>query len=46
MYSINEITIQQISNLSAEQLSELLHNLLRIEAEKNSLGGCTLFVHI
>ena len=44
MYSINEITIDHINNLSAEQLSELLHNLLRIEAEKNHLGGWNILV--
>lgn len=44
MYSINEVTIDHINHLSAEQLSELLHNLLRIEAEKNSLDGWSILV--
>ena len=44
MYSINAITIDHISGLSPEQLSELLHILLRIEAEKNSLNNPKILV--
>lgn len=44
MYSINEVTIDHIDHLSADELSELLHNLLRIEAEKNSLDGWSILV--
>lgn len=44
MYSINEINIDHIAQLSPEQLSQLLHILLKIEAEKNSLDNWEILV--
>jgi len=44
MYSINEITIDHIGQLSPEQLSELLHILLKTEAKKNSLENWEILV--
>jgi hypothetical protein len=37
MYSMNEIDIKHINHLSDIQLSNLLHTLIQLEAEKNNL---------
>ncbi len=44
MFSINEITISHINKLEADELTQLLNNLLRIEAEKASLPDWNVFV--
>src|SRR5688500_6816853 len=44
MYSINKIRIDDIGQLSPEQLSELLHILLKTEAEKKLLENWEILV--
>jgi hypothetical protein len=39
MYLVNQINIEHIKNLKDSELSELLHLLLRIEAQKEKLEG-------
>lgn len=44
MHSINEITIDHIAQLSPDGLSQLLHILLKTEAEKNALPNWEILV--